>query len=130
MNKGSIAETLVDLTGGSCDKISLKTDKVKSAINSGFLWDEIVSFHTKDYVMGCSVSDNTAITEVGEGTFGLMKNVAYPILDVKEVQASTGLMKVRSGEGRGGAKRGAEKARVRRYRRTSPILPYAKSPSN
>ena len=69
LNKGSIAEALVDLTGGSCDKINLKSDKVRTAMSKGFLWDEIISFHTKEYVMGCSISDTTAGTEVDEGTF-------------------------------------------------------------
>ncbi|GMH62713.1 hypothetical protein TrST_g11300 [Triparma strigata] len=93
LNKGSISETLVDLTGASCDKIALTTDKVRRSVNSGYLWDELVSFHTKQFVMGCSISNSKGTSESGENTQGLLTNVAYPIIDVREVQSSTGIVK-------------------------------------
>ncbi|GMI02847.1 hypothetical protein TrLO_g14068 [Triparma laevis f. longispina] len=93
LNKGSISEALVDLTGASCDKINLTSEKVHSSVNSGYLWDELVSFHTKQFVMGCSISDSEATSEAGEKTKGLLTNVAYPVVDVREVQSSTGIVK-------------------------------------
>ncbi|GMI46565.1 hypothetical protein TrCOL_g11080 [Triparma columacea] len=92
LNRGSIAEALVDLTGGSCDKINLSSMKVKESISRGFLWDEVVSFSTAQNTMGCSISDTTRDTESTPETAGLLKNLAYPILECREVQASTGII--------------------------------------
>ena len=92
LNRGSIAEALVDLTGGSCDKINLTTMKAKESISNGFLWDEVVSFSTAQQIMGCSISDTSRETEATPETGALLRNLAYPILEWREVQASTGLI--------------------------------------
>ncbi len=92
--KGSIAEALVDLTGGSCDKINLKSEKVKKQVEAGFIWDELVSFITKGYVTGASLSSPSGTYQVAEEeeSGGLITNLAYPFLEVREVASSTGEM--------------------------------------
>ena len=94
LNRGSIAEALVDLTGGSCDKINLSSEKIMASISKGHLWDELISFCTKGYVVGCSISQNAGGTDPTPESLGLFRNLAYPLIECREVEASTGMIRM------------------------------------
>ena len=77
IGRGSIAEALVDLTGGSVTKIPLSSEK--GIDYDQYVWDECVTFYSKSFIMGASLSDMSGRTEESEETMGLRKNLAYDI---------------------------------------------------
>jgi len=83
LNGGSISEALVDLSGGSSDKILLTEDKIRAMIEDGRLWSKILNYMKWGYLLCCSNSDAHALME-DEGDSGIIKNHAYTILDVTE----------------------------------------------
>mmetsp|Transcript_16174 Transcript_16174/g.21413 ORF Transcript_16174/g.21413 Transcript_16174/m.21413 type:complete len:978 (+) Transcript_16174:224-3157(+) len=83
LNGGSIAEALVDLTGGSSEKVLLTEDKIKALIEDGSLWLKVLNYMKWGYLLCCSMSDAQADME-DEDESGIIKNHAYTILDVTE----------------------------------------------
>ena len=121
VHKGSIAEALVDLTGGSCDKIALHSEKVRKLQEDGILWDDFVSFMRPNFVVGASadgVGGDVASAQQqqqhhhGAGDTsgepldgskpragGLLPKRAYGVVACREVSSSAGelrLVKVRN----------------------------------
>ena len=79
INFGLIDEALVSFTGGVKSLIPLDTTEGQAEARSGKLWDHLVDYHSKGYLLGCS-------TPSGHDAFwdenGLVKGHAYAILSV------------------------------------------------
>ncbi|CAM9181791.1 unnamed protein product [Heterosigma akashiwo] len=112
LNGGSIAEALVDLTGGSAEKILLTEDKarrtrtaaaaargIKLMVEDGRLWAKMLNYMRWGYLLCCSMSDNEAEMEA-EDESGIIKNHAYTILDATEA-GGFHFVRVRNPWGRG-----------------------------
>lgn len=99
LNGGSVAETLVDLSGGVSQKIVLTDDSVKEQIASGALWKKLHRFLGFNYLMGASYSNKNAAVEE-EASHGILQNHAYSVLMAVEV-AGFKLLKVRNPWGQG-----------------------------
>jgi hypothetical protein len=99
LNGGSVAETLVDLSGGAAQKIVLTDDSVKAMIASGALWKKLHRYLSYNYLMGASYSDKNASAEA-EGLRGILKNHAYSVLMALETGGFK-LLKVRNPWGQG-----------------------------
>eukprot|EP00903_Cladosiphon_okamuranus_P016865 g15549.t2 len=83
INGGSVGEALVDLTGGCCEKISFKSDKVKLMIEDGSLWETLRRHISPDYVIACVQVDPNRGTCLDNDT-GILVNHAYGLADMKE----------------------------------------------
>lgn len=97
LNGGSVAEALVDLSGGVSQKLLL--DELKEKIRDGSLWRKLKRFLKFGYLMGASYSDkNVAMEE--EAAHGILQNHAYSVLMAVEVEGVQ-LLKVRNPWGQG-----------------------------
>eukprot|EP00753_Platysulcus_tardus_P008548 PLAT16095.1.p1 GENE.PLAT16095.1~~PLAT16095.1.p1 ORF type:complete len:894 (-),score=525.29 PLAT16095.1:252-2933(-) len=99
LNGGSVAEALVDLTGGASEKIVLTEDYVKEMIKDGRLWDKLKRYMGWGYLLGCSMSVHGGGFEEDSGS-GILINHAYSILFFKEI-GGLKFIKVRNPWGRG-----------------------------
>jgi len=84
---GVISDALVDLTGEPAELIT-------PIVDTDELWNRLVTFIEEGYLMGCNIEseegDPNTPTE-----FGLLKNHAYGILDIQEVDGHK-LLRVRN----------------------------------
>lgn len=99
LDGGSIAEALVDLTGGSSEKMLLTDPKIQAMIESGSLWMKLKKYMEWGYLVCCSNSVQGARFEE-EGGQGILTNHAYSVLYIKEV-GPLKFIKVRNPWGRG-----------------------------
>ena len=53
---GSMAQALVDLTGGISEKIYLETPEVKEMIEDGQLWKDLKKYRQQKFLLGCAKS--------------------------------------------------------------------------
>jgi len=88
LNGGSLAEALVDLTGGVSEKIYLHTEEVKDAMENGQLWKELRKYFQAGYLLGCANNkiDEDGNQEEGAGNQGIQYNHAYGIMDIRVAQ--------------------------------------------
>ena len=54
LNGGSMAEAVVDLTGGVSEKYNLKAPDIKENIEGGQFWKELKKYFQAGYLIGCS----------------------------------------------------------------------------
>eukprot|EP00163_Fabomonas_tropica_P007978 TRINITY_DN175_c0_g3_i1.p1 TRINITY_DN175_c0_g3~~TRINITY_DN175_c0_g3_i1.p1 ORF type:complete len:872 (-),score=214.61 TRINITY_DN175_c0_g3_i1:462-3077(-) len=80
---GSVAQGLVDLTGGASEKITLADDIVQRAIKSGALWKRLKRYDASGFLMGCAFQAAGGPAEADTG-MGILQNHAYGIMDVVE----------------------------------------------
>ena len=73
LHGGSVAEALVDFTGGSSEKIVLTEPPVQASVKNGKLWKKLRRYASWRYLMGCSHSEADAGAE-DEMPNGLFKN--------------------------------------------------------
>jgi len=86
LNSGSVAESLVELSGGVSQKILLTEDASKAAAKDGSLWRRLARYLKFNYLLGCSNSVAGAKAENDSDTKdGILVNHAYSILYCKEV---------------------------------------------
>ena len=102
LNGGMVHIGLMDMTGGSGERIALDTDAAKADIASGTLWARMVEYRNANYLMGAG-SNSGSDTAKSEG--GIVKGHAYAILDVVSV-GSDKLVKLRNPWGRSGEWKG------------------------
>eukprot|EP00505_MAST-04D_sp_SCG-Rhode-Island_P001796 Stramenopile-MAST_4_protein_1796 len=87
INFGLIDEALVSFTGGVKSLIALDTAEGQADARSGELWNKIVDFHRKGYLLGASTpSGHDAFWD----THGLVKGHAYGILSIKTTSPPAG----------------------------------------
>lgn len=89
INFGLIDEALVSFTGGVKSLIPLDTTEGQAEARSGKLWDQLVDYYSKGYLIGAS-------TPSGHDAFwdenGLVKGHAYAILSVVSTNPPAGSM--------------------------------------
>ena len=56
LHGGSLAQALVDLTGGVSEKYYLDTPEMKEAIESDQLWKDLKKWKQSKFLLGCSRS--------------------------------------------------------------------------
>jgi hypothetical protein len=56
LNGGSMAEALVDLTGGASEKYNLRAPETKENIESGQFWKDLKKYFQAGFLLGCSNS--------------------------------------------------------------------------
>lgn len=95
LDGGSIAEALVDLTGGSCLKLSRRDPKVQAACDSGEFWDDLQLWSDRRCVMGASRAAAGSATEEDTGN-GILANHAYAILQVRTVHSGERMVQLRN----------------------------------
>ena len=78
LHGGSVAEALVDFTGGSSEKIVLTEPHVQQSVKNGKLWKKLRRYASWRYLMGCSHSEADAGAE-DEMPNGLFKNHCYTV---------------------------------------------------
>lgn len=85
--EGSIAEGLVDLTGGVADGYSLQDQMTQKMIESDQLWTLLMnSFHLK-FHLGCvNFVEGKGTKNADTGTHGILENHYYGIIDIREFQ--------------------------------------------
>jgi len=85
LNGGSMAEALVDLTGGVSEKISLEVPETIEMRDNGQLWKMLTKYHQLGYMVGCSkvVKNEDGTQEETMGNQGILHNHAYGILDIR-----------------------------------------------
>jgi hypothetical protein len=98
LNGGSVAEALVDLTGGSSEKMLLTDPKIQSMVENGKLWTKLKKYMEWGYLVCCSMSIQGGRFEE-EGAAGILTNHAYSVLYIKEV-GPLKFLKVRNPWGR------------------------------
>ncbi len=54
LNKGSMAEALVDLTGGACEKLNLKAPETAELIENSMFWKDLKKYHQQGFLIGCA----------------------------------------------------------------------------
>jgi len=105
LNGGSMAESLVDLTGGVSEKHNLRApDTQEKFDNNNQLWKEIKKYHQLGYLIGCAATkkDEDGKQEEQASHTGLLYNHAYGIMDVQDVQQhGLNLVRVRNPWGSG-----------------------------
>jgi len=99
LDGGSIAEALVDLTGGSSEKMLLTDPKIQAMVENGTLWNKLKKYMEWGYLVCCSNSVQGGGFEE-EGAQGILINHAYSVLYIKEV-GPLKFIKVRNPWGRG-----------------------------
>jgi len=88
LSRGSIAEALVDLRGGTCTKIELS-----EKTGDEELWNRLRRSLKGNCVFGACISDTTKVIEEHPDS-GLTKNLGYPVVECRTVKASTGEIKL------------------------------------
>ena len=84
-NGGSMAESLVDLSGGVSEKYNLKAPETQEKFDTNnMLWKEIKKYHQLGYLIGCAATkkDEDGKQEETTSHTGLLYNHAYGIMDV------------------------------------------------
>jgi hypothetical protein len=85
LNGGSMAESLVDLTGGVSEKHNLKSPEVQEKFDTNnILWKEIKKYHQQGFLIGCAATkkDDDGKQEEQASHTGLLYNHAYGIMEV------------------------------------------------
>ena len=102
LNGGSMAESLVDLTGGASEKYNLRAPEIAEAIETQQFWKDIKKYHAQGFLIGCSnvVKDENGNKQDGAGQTGILFNHAYGILDVRELDGLQ-LVRIRNPWGQG-----------------------------
>jgi hypothetical protein len=54
LNGGSMAEALVDLTGGCSEKYNLRAPETAEIIETGQFWKDLKKYHQQGYLIGCA----------------------------------------------------------------------------
>jgi len=86
LNSGSVAEALVDLSGGVSQKMLLTEDTVQALIKNGEFWNRINRYLKYDYALGSSKNvRGVEAEEEDAGGEGILVNHAYSILYAKEI---------------------------------------------
>ena len=100
---GSMAQALVDLTGGISEKIYLETPEVKEMIEDGQLWKDLKKYRQQKFLLGCakSVKDQDGNQEEEVMNSGIIANHAFGIEDIREAQGQQ-MLKVRNPWGHSG----------------------------
>ena len=99
LNGGSVAEGMVDFTGGVGEKILLTDKSAKKMLEDGSLWEKMKKYVSWKYLLGASMSSAGGEMEADTGS-GILQNHAYSILYVKEV-GGLKFLKIRNPWGRG-----------------------------
>lgn len=99
LNGGSVAEALVDFTGGVSEKFLLTDPHVKAMVDNGELWTRLKKYLKANHLLGCSMSKHGGGFETDSGS-GILMNHAYTILHLKTVGALR-LVKIRNPWGHG-----------------------------
>ena len=101
MNKGKIAEGLVDLTGGISEKFNFADPQVAEQISSGQFWKLMKKFKSSGYLLGCNYHDKNKKKEPEYITpQGIFWNHAYGIMDLYDTDGVQ-LLKLRNPWGMG-----------------------------
>jgi hypothetical protein len=102
LNSGSVAESLVDLSGGVSQKLLLTDEATAAMVESGELWERTLKYLRYDYLLGCSYNVAGAEAEdedAGKGQ-GILVNHAYSVLYARECGGKR-FIKVRNPWGKG-----------------------------
>eukprot|EP00163_Fabomonas_tropica_P001464 TRINITY_DN110_c0_g1_i1.p1 TRINITY_DN110_c0_g1~~TRINITY_DN110_c0_g1_i1.p1 ORF type:complete len:1356 (+),score=541.37 TRINITY_DN110_c0_g1_i1:948-5015(+) len=94
LDGGSVASGLVDLTGGSSEKI-----KWEGGADAEEMWARLVDAKTQGHLMGCAFTDPSGAIEADNGR-GILANHAYGLLDVQEI-AGARIVRIRNPWGEG-----------------------------
>lgn len=90
---GSLADALVDLTGGVVTKVKLDGDEGRELVSSGALWTRMMLYCSWGYVMAAVCKDKGAADDaVGAG--GLLCNHAYSVLDCRVLADGSHIVRV------------------------------------
>jgi hypothetical protein len=54
LNGGSMAEALVDLTGGASEKFNLKAPETAELIDNSMFWKDLKKYHQQGFLIGCA----------------------------------------------------------------------------
>jgi calpain len=93
LNGGSLAEGMVDLTGGVSVKYDLTQPEIKQAIDSGQLWKDMRKWNQLGYLIGYSLSvkDESGNPADGVNAQGIIQNHAYGMLRIEDLTQQYGL---------------------------------------
>jgi calpain-15 len=85
LDGGSLADALVDLTGGVVTKVKLDEDEGKELIQSGSLWTRMMLYCSWGYIMAvvCKVKPSS---DDETGPEGLLLNHAYSVLNCRVLE--------------------------------------------
>merc|ERR1719324_844905 len=89
---GTLANALVDLTGGSVATYDLRTPQMAELVQSNELWNFVRSWFISGCVLGCVLEQEDAADEPPDG---VLPNRAHGVLDVVEVE-SLRLVRIRN----------------------------------
>jgi hypothetical protein len=99
LDGGSEIYALVDLTGGIPETLDMQSKEIRADIASGRLWEKLLKYQSKGYLMGCARIGNPGATESDAGR-GVLYNHAYGVLCVLEEDGNK-LIKLRNPWGEG-----------------------------
>jgi calpain, invertebrate len=82
LNRGSVTEAMVDLTGMVADKYDLTTPELKSSLESGQFWKDLKKFMSMGYLVSCAnvAKDEEGRPESGFGSKGILHNHIYSLM--------------------------------------------------
>ena len=90
---GSVADALVDLTGGVVTKVKLDSDEGKELVSSGALWTRMMLYCSWGYVMAAVCKDKSAADDaVAAG--GLLCNHVYGVIDCRVLADGSHIVRV------------------------------------
>jgi len=89
---GSILDVLTDLTGGVAHKIKLDTEQGEMDVTTGLVWDQICELLASGGVMACQARHPGDSDSAGPS--GLLKNLVYNVMDARQLDDGTRLLRV------------------------------------
>lgn len=90
---GSIADALVDLTGGVVNKLKLDSEEGEELVDSGALWTRMLLYCSWGYVMAAVFKVKPA-ADGATGPGGLLLNHVYSVVDCRLLSDGSRLVRV------------------------------------